>query len=222
MSQVKRASKRPRVTPLTDPHVRKSDRTRTAILDAALEFLWSRPFRELTVAELMSIPGVSRSAFYRYFHDLHNLMEALLDDLADAILDAAAPWFTGDGDPLPLLRESLAGLVSVSYERGPILRSVADAAATDQRLEGAWSAFLDGFDDTVAARIEQHQEQGLIPDFDARPVAVALNRLDASLLIHAFGRRPRRDPEPIEEALVRIWMSTLYPRGAEVRPRTTP
>ena len=33
---------------------RKSDRTRQALLDAALEFLWTRPFRDMTVAEVVS------------------------------------------------------------------------------------------------------------------------------------------------------------------------
>ena len=54
------------------------------------------------------------------------------------------------------------------------------------------------------------RKQGLIPDFDARPVAIALNRLDAYTLIQAFGQRPRSQPEPVREALARIWISTLY------------
>ncbi|MEO2045040.1 MAG: hypothetical protein ABGX16_00520 [Pirellulales bacterium] len=66
------------------------------------------------------------------------------------------------------------------------------------------------FDDAVAEHIEQHQAEGLIPPFDARPVAIALNRMDASLLIGAFGRRPRSQQEPLLEAITRIWMSTLY------------
>ena len=69
------------------------------------------------------------------------------------------------------------------------------------------------FDDAASARIEADQEQGLIPHFDARPVAIALNRLDAYTLIEAFGQRPRSQPEPVREALARIWISTLY--GAE-------
>ncbi len=114
------------------------------------------------------------------------------------------------------------GLVSVSYERGPILRAVAEAAPTDDRLEQVWAAFLRGFDDAVAARIEQHQEQGRTPTFDARPVAIALNRLDASLLIEAFGRRPRSDPLPVQDTLIRIWTSTLSPGRTAVRPKATP
>jgi len=190
--------------------LRKSQRTRQAILDGALEFLWSRPFRELTVAELMSIAGASRPAFYQYFDDLHNLMETLLRGLEENIFEAAVPWLSGEGDPTALLQESLAGLVRIGYDSGPILRAVADASPTDERLELAWAEFLATFDDAVAARIEQHQVEGLISAFDARPVAIALNRLDASLLIHAFGRRPRGNPEPVCEAIIRIWSSTLY------------
>ncbi len=195
------------------PKIRKSDRTREAILDGALEFLWSRPFREMTVAELMSITGVSRSAFYQYFTDLHDLMEALLRGMEEDIFEIAIPWLSGEGDPTALLQESLAGLVRVCYVRGPILRAVADASTTDERLERSWAKFLTKFDDAVTARIEEHQAEGFISAFDARPVAIALNRLDASLLIHAFGRRPRSNPEPVQDAITRIWTSTLYGCG---------
>ncbi len=189
---------------------RKSERTRQAILDGALEFLWSRPFREMTVAELMSIVGASRPAFYQYFEDLHDLMETLLRGLEDEIFGATDPWFSGEGDPIAMLSESQAGLVRVGYDRGPILRAVADASPSDECLELSWAKFLAAFDDAVTARIEQHQEEGLIPPFNARPVAIALNRLDASMLIDAFGRRPRGDPKPVHEAITRIWSSTLY------------
>ena len=49
------------------------------------------------------------------------------------------------------------------------------------------------------------------------PVATALNPLDVGLLIHAFGRRPRGAPELIEDALIRVWTSTLYPGASAVR-----
>ena len=192
------------------PNLKKSEYTRNAILDAALEFLWSRPFREMTVAKLMSLVGASRPAFYQYFVDIHDLMEAMLRGLESDIFKATDPWIDGVGDPVIMLRESQAGLVRVGYERGPILRAVSDAASSDERLELAWAKFLAVFDDAVITRIEQQQLEGLIPAFDARPVAIALNRLDASMLIHAFGRRPRKKPGPVHETLTRIWISTLY------------
>jgi AcrR family transcriptional regulator len=208
--------------PKPDLRVRKSERTREAILGAAVDFLWSHPFRELTVAELMSRAGSSRSAFYPYFTDLHELMETLLLGLKQDILEAAIFWFQEEGDPLPHLQESLGGLVRVSYERGPILRAVSDAAANDERLEKAWFQFLKDFDDAVAARIEEHQAAGFTPELDARTTAMALNRMDASLLIEAFGRRPRAQPQPVLDALLHIWSSTLYcsTRRFKANPKT--
>jgi AcrR family transcriptional regulator len=63
----------------------KSERTRAAILNAALDFLWSHPFRDMTVNAVMASAGASRSAFYEYF-----------------------------GDPVAPMQESLTGLVRVS------------------------------------------------------------------------------------------------------------
>jgi AcrR family transcriptional regulator len=198
------------VTPEPTPRIGKSERTRAAILDAALEFIWSHPFRDMTVNALMASTGLSRSAFYQYFNDQHDLMETLLDMLQEEIFALTGSWFGGTGDPVILLNESLAGLVEVCYRMGPILRATDDATATDKQLEMAWTQFLGKFDDAVTTRIEADQEQGLIPGFDARPIAIALNRLDAYTLIEAFGQRPRRQPEPVREALARIWTSTLY------------
>jgi len=198
------------VSPQPVPKIGKSDRTRAEVMNAALDFIWSNPFRSLTVQSLMASTHVTRSAFYQHFNNLHELMENLLVISQKEVFSACAPWLTGVGDPVALTWESLDGLVRVCYDRGPIFRAVADAATTDQRFEGVWSKFLGGFDDAATARIEADQAQSLIPDFDARPVAIALNRLDAYTIIEAFGQRPRKKPKPIREALVRIWISTLY------------
>jgi AcrR family transcriptional regulator len=190
--------------------MRKSERTRQTILDGALDFLWSHPFRDLSVKALMSNTGISRSAFYQYFEDLHELMVALLDGIQADILDVARPWFEGEGDPIPLVEESLAGLVRLCYEQGPILRAVADAAPMDERLETAWKNFLNDFDNAVTDRIEQDQSSGSVKPFEARPVAIALNRMNAFLLIHHFGSRPRGNQQSVHKAMTRVWISTLY------------
>ena len=210
MSSIKRSTSSLRVSPQAVLKIGKAERTRAAILNAALDFLWSHPFRDMTVNSLMAPTGVGRSAFYQYFKDLHELMETLLDMVKDEILGVTGSWFEGVGDPVVLLGESLDGLVDVCYHRGPILRAIDDAAATDRRLEKVWAQFFGEFNDAVSARIEADQGQGLIPDFAARPVAIALNHLDAYTLIEAFGRRPRSKREPVRDALARIWISTLY------------
>jgi len=198
------------VSPQPSAKIAKSDRTRAAILNAALDFLWTHPFRDMTVASLMESTGLSRSAFYQYFSDLQEVMETLLTMLQEEIFTAVEPWLAGVGDPVALLNEMLTGLVDVCHARGPFLRAITDVASVDPRLETAWVEFLGGFDDAATARIEADQKQGLIPDFEARPVAFAINRLDAYTLLQAFGQHPRKQPEPVREALTRIWISTLY------------
>lgn len=192
----------------------KSERTRAAILNAALQFLWSHPFRELSVSKLMSDVPAGRSVFYRYFDDLYDLMQTLLNDLEAEILNVANPWLAGDEDQPKALREALSELVRVCYARGPILRATADAAVGDARLERSWNQLLERFDMAVCERIEADQKAGLIPDLNARAVAVALNRMDASLLIKAFGQNPRQMPEPLLEAITTVWLATLYPSDA--------
>jgi AcrR family transcriptional regulator len=213
MSEKKNSKSPLRVSPQPVPRIRKSDRTRAAILNAALDFVWSRPFRDLTIASLMAATDVGRSSFYKHFTDLTEVMETLLEMLQGGIVDATEPWYVGVGDPTALLQKGIAGLVRVGYEQGPFLRAITEAATTNERFEAIWNRFIESFDNTVTERIEADQAQGLIADFGARPVAIALNRLNAYTLIQAFGQHPRSEPEPVMEALARIWISTLYGAG---------
>ena len=201
---------RSRLTPERLAVPRKAVRTRQAILDAATRFLGDQPFRDLTVALLMTEAGASRPTFYLYFEDLYDLMRTLLVECQEAILAAAAPWFTTEEDPQQALRQSLRGLVQVGRQRGTILRAAAEAAPFDVVLEKAWNEFLSNFDAAVASRIEAQQTRGLIAPLPARAIAVALNRMDAFVLIKEFGSPRHGDPELVYQSLCRIWLSTLY------------
>ena len=216
-----RATKRLIAEPEPIPRVGRSERTRAEILDAAFEFLWSRPFRDITVNSLMATTSISRSAFYRYFDDIHGLMQALLTRLESEILEGASPWLTDDGDPVALLYESLAAEVRICYRHGPFIKAISDAAGTNAQLEDEWNWFLDRFDDAVSERIAADQELGLIEAFDPRPVATALNRVDAAMYVRAFGNRPRSRPEPVQDAITRVWISTLYGQQWATRRTST-
>ena len=102
-----------------EQQLRKSERTRQAILDAALEFLWNNQFRDLKISKLLSSVGSSRPTFYSCFTDLHQMMEVLLEVLRTDISSVCMPWLEGDGDPVPLLKTNLSALVKVADQRGP-------------------------------------------------------------------------------------------------------
>lgn len=192
----------------------KAALTKAAIIDAGRGFLETRPFRDLTVGGLMRLTDHSRPTFYMYFNDLHGLIEALLDEVKVGIIEGAQPWLLGEGDPVDDLQQSLTALVEVGHARGTILRAVADAAPSDARLEQVWEAFWGALDEVVSARIAKDQAKGLIPEFDPQPVARALNRMDAGILIQSFGRVEKADKQAVLEAILRIWVSTLYPFDA--------
>ena len=164
----------------------------------------------MTVQSLMATTSITRSAFYRHFKDVPELVETLLKTLESEILEGASPWLTENGDPVALLNESLAAEVRICYRRGPFLKAVSDAAGTDAHLESAWNSLFDRFDDAVSERIAADQELGLIESFDPRPVASALNRADAYTYIRAFGQRPRSRPKPVLDGISHVWISSLY------------
>ena len=204
------SNKRPVIQPEPIARIGTAERTRAEILDAAFEFLWSRPFRDISVNSLMATTSISRSAFYRHFQDIHELMEALLKRLESELLEGVSPWLSDDGDPVALLYESLAAEVRICYRHGPFIKAISDAAGTNAQLEDEWNWFLDRFDDAVSERIVADQELGLIEAFDPRPVATALNRVDAAMYVRSFGSRPRSRSEPVQDAITRVWISTLY------------
>ena len=204
------STKRPIVEPQPRARIGQAEHTRAEILDAALQFLWSRPFREMTVNSLMATIPISRPAFYKYFDDIYGLMHALMEGLWTEILAGASPWLSDDGDPVALLYESLAAEARICYRYGPFLKAIGDAKGGSERLEDEWNSMFDIFDDAVGDRIVADQELGLIETFEPRPVANALNRTSDAIYVQLFGQRPRRQWQGALDTVSRIWISTLY------------
>src|SRR3954452_15850225 len=97
------------------------------IIEAAEHLLRERPFRELTVDEVMRRTGLSRPSFYVYFKDRHELVLRLVQHLATEMLLVANRWYEAS-DPSPeMLREALDGTIGVYAEHSAVLRALADA-----------------------------------------------------------------------------------------------
>ncbi len=189
-------------------HGAGSERTRQLILESAEDFLWENPFRDLTIATLMDATGVTRPAFYHYFHDRHDLMESLLRDFQEELQARVTTWFTQGG--VPELAEALSAVVEVCYERGPILRAMVESAPMDPRLEAAWQSFMKGWDDQTISRIRQDKAAGLSQIVDAEVTGIALARMNVGTLVHYFGRKPRQKKALVAANLSQVWISAIY------------
>jgi AcrR family transcriptional regulator len=190
------------------------EETRAQILAAADEFLRRRPFRELTVEDLMSGTGLARTVFYRHFADLHEMVLRLLEEVMGELSEFARMWAASVGQFEDAGRANFGLVVDFFARNGPLLRAVADAAAGDEELERIYRGFLDAFDELTAQALQRLVDEGRIAPLDVRQTARALTLLNERYLLDAFGRQPTIDRERALEALWTIWRRTVfYPAG---------
>lgn len=192
---------------------RSPEEAEREILDAAEAFLKERPFRELTVEEVMARTGLSRPAFYAYFRDRYGLVTRILERVGAELFEIDRGWLEGEGGDSRLkVRETLEGGAAFFARRGPLLRAVADAAANDPEVERLYRfGLIERFAEAVAARIRKGStegEMGSVPDPEA--VGLALVLMTERYLLDTVSRGPEVDPEPVVEALTTIWSKTLY------------
>jgi AcrR family transcriptional regulator len=109
------------------------------IIAAAETFLRERPFREMTVDEVMRRTDLSRPSFYVYFSDRHQLVLRVVEHLGAELFTMSDRWLSGTGEGPDLARQALHGIVAVYVEHGPVMRALADAAADDPSVEQAYT-----------------------------------------------------------------------------------
>jgi AcrR family transcriptional regulator len=184
--------------------------TEHEILEAAEQLLRERPFREVTVAQIMLRTGLKRPAFYAHFSDLHDLVLRLLGDIGEELFEMSERWLRGS-DPRRDVRAALEGVAAVYRGHGPFMQAVVDAAPTDERVEIAYRMLIQSFIEATGERIRSEQLAGTIAsEIDAQETARALVWLVERYLSEAFGRSPQDELERVVDVLERIWLATLY------------
>src|SRR5437588_8021754 len=110
--------------------------TRREILTAADRLLRERPYRELSVDRVMAQTGLTRTAFYRHFDDVPDLVLRLLAEVGRELYDVAERWRERAlGDFRGAAAEGLAGIVQFMVRHGRLVRAVAEGAANDELIE---------------------------------------------------------------------------------------
>ena len=181
------------------------------ILAAAEELLRERPFRDLTVDEVMRRTELSRPSFYVYFKDRHQLVLRVAERLGDEMLSLTSHWFEGTGpDGASSYREALKGSVEVYHRHGPVLHALADAATVDPEVERTYNGIMQTFIDATTKHIEEEIKAGRVLPLDAHETARALCLMNDRYLLTTLGRTRTAEPETVVETLATIWTRTLY------------
>lgn len=191
------------------------ENTRRQILAAADAFLREHPFRELSVDVVMTRTSLTRTAFYRHFEDVTDLVLRLLEDLAGKLYPVAERWRAVAGREYPHgARQGLAAVVDFFVAEGPLVRAIADAAVTDERIEAAHRGLTEAMVALTAQTLETLAEQGRLEIGDSQALARALVLMNQAYLIEEFGREPFGDPEVALETVERIWLGATPLRPA--------
>jgi TetR/AcrR family transcriptional regulator, ethionamide resistance regulator len=183
---------------------------RTALRDAALELVGDVSFNDLRVDDVARRAGVSRSAFYLYYRDKHDLLMTAAGEVAETLYEQADRWWHGEGDGRMLIRQALAGVVHAYVEHKAIMRVAAEVSTYDEEVGEWWRRLIGRFVDATAEQLRKEAEAGLTRELDPEWTAEALCWMsERCCYVHlAVGHR---DPEEVVDALWAVWIRAIYP-----------
>ena len=180
------------------------------IVEAAASLLRERPFRELTVDEVMRRTDLSRPSFYVYFQDRQHLVLRVVERLGAELFTMSDRWYKGAGDGPALVRDAVDGIVGVYAEHGPVLRALADAATTDPDVEAAYEALVQSFVDATARHIEHEIAAGRVLPMEPRESAKAITWMMERYLNRSLGGPPDTPADTVTDTLSTIVSRALY------------
>ncbi len=198
------------------------ERSRRRIVEAAEQLVRERSFAQLTVDEVMARAGIGRTLFYRHFDDLGDLLLRAAAEASGELFEAQVALERAradNSDPAESVGIATAAAVQVFHRHGPMLLAVNDAASSDDLVAEGQRAIRRRFNELIAEIIERVAANRGFEVADPAESARALNLLNISYLLDAFGREPRVSPEVAARTLSEIWVAFLS-RGAPSAPST--
>src|SRR3954465_15712987 len=121
--------------------------SRDRIVAAATELIRVTPFGALTVDDVMREAGIGRTIFYRHFDDLADLLRRAGREAIDGMFEAQrALQEARMGDSLQVVRAAIEPAVAVYQRHGALLRAIAEAAASEDRIAEGQEAMRRRFD----------------------------------------------------------------------------
>lgn len=202
---------------------RRPEDAEREIIDAAERLLRAGSVADLSVGAVMARTGLGRSSFYVYFADVTALLRALAERLEGEFFEVSRVWLADDSglDAIDAAQRSTEGIVAVYVRHGPVLRALADAAATRPEVDQIFrGGLLDHFIDAVDRRCAQQHAAGRIPHPVPRDVCRALVLMTERYLSESLGRATPEDPATVAATVHTIWARVLY--GRDALPLPTP
>jgi AcrR family transcriptional regulator len=196
---------------ITSPSsLRRSERSRRAILEAALELCTEKGYGRVTVEAIAARAGVSKKTIYRWWP---SKSAVILEAFTEALVDTTP--FADTGDIAADLRSSVTDAVKLisTPPFGPAYSGILSEMHHDDVLtEAVWSKLIAPHFEQAVARLRRAQEQGQIPPDADLPLAVEM------LYGPMYYRHVLRAPGQGEEEIAALVAHVLRAIGAPPEP----
>jgi TetR/AcrR family transcriptional regulator, ethionamide resistance regulator len=143
----------------------KGDQREDQILAVVRRLLTEKSMATITVDDITTAAGISRTAFYFYFPTKQAVLARLMEEVSDDFAQTHV-WLATDGPSPETLREELAGAAALWQANGAILACTLNSAYVDaypplsdfvERVKARFAAGLE-------AKIARDQVSGAAPD----------------------------------------------------------
>ncbi len=178
-------------------------------LVAAIERLLERgaSYAELTVGEIASEAGISRTSFYFAFEDKRDLLKAAAGELAGLMTEPAEQWLSDPGSTRAELERALRVLVCGFAEHAPLLRAVIEAASYDAQVGVFWRDLVARY--IVLARDRLCVGGACTPERAGVLGAAAVWMTERVLYQEVACRAGRSDTTGVVEGLADVWWGVI-------------
>jgi AcrR family transcriptional regulator len=196
---------------------RKKQRTREAIVDAALRLFEERGFEQTTIADIAEAADIAPRTFFGYFPSKEDVVFADFPVQFDALAERLRER-TEDETAIEALRAFIAGVLEqaeLSDERELCRKRVVRQSET-----------LDAHRRALMGRMEDMLAEAVARDFgnrpgDLRPPMIASAAIAALGSLDRTGITVRESPPTREEALAMIDQALTFLQGGLVALRDT-
>jgi AcrR family transcriptional regulator len=166
-------------------------------------------FSDLTIAQIASAAGVSRSLFYFYFADKAQILLLLYSDVLEEMSGELERWFA---DPAkhaaPWSATSIRAAVTVAIRNGNVVCAALDSRGAHREIDQTLSMYFDRAVERSTVLIERERDAGLAPA--TGPPAEALARALMNMTLHSIHELLRAggsdaDAERLIDTLTVVW-----------------
>jgi AcrR family transcriptional regulator len=202
---------------LRDAKPRQGDLRERSILEATRVLLADTAFSDLTIAQITSAAGVSRSLFYFYFADKAQILLILYGDVLEEMSAELERWFA---DPAkhaePWSALSLRAAVTVAYRNADVVRAALDSRGAHPEIDQVWNTYFDRAVGRCTILIERERAAGLAEP--TGPAAHSIARALMHMTLQSIHELLRAGASAGEAEELIDTLTVLWARGVGTEP----